>query len=153
MTWVTNDGGRAAAGYKGNAGDCVTRAIAIASGRDYQEVYDELRSELSRYRFGKRERVVTTPRNGVPKRLIRRYLADQGWQWTPTMAVGRGTTVHLRADELPTGTLIVQCSRHLTAVIDGTIHDTFDPSRDGTRAVYGYWKKEKEDGAQVQDVG
>ena len=32
MRHVYNDGGRKAAGYKGDAGDCVARAIAIASG-------------------------------------------------------------------------------------------------------------------------
>ena len=36
-----NDGGRAAAGYKGQAGDCVVRSIAIATGMNYQKVYDE----------------------------------------------------------------------------------------------------------------
>ncbi len=29
--------------------------------------------------------------------------------------------------------------RHYTAVIDGVINDTHDPSREGTRCVYGYW--------------
>jgi hypothetical protein len=33
-------------------------------------------------------------------------------------------------------------SKHYCAVIDGVIHDTSDPSRDGTRCVYGYWIKE-----------
>jgi hypothetical protein len=28
------------------------------------------------------------------------------------------------------------------AVIDGVIHDTYDPSRDGKRCVYGYFTKE-----------
>ena len=42
MTWTFDDGGRAAAGYKGNAGDCVVRAIAIASGGPYSEVYKDL---------------------------------------------------------------------------------------------------------------
>ena len=37
-----NDGGRAAAGYKGSADDCVTRAVAIATERPYQEVYEEM---------------------------------------------------------------------------------------------------------------
>jgi len=32
-----NDGGRAAAGYKGQAGDCVVRSIAIATGMPYQK--------------------------------------------------------------------------------------------------------------------
>ena len=31
-----NDGGRAAAGYKGQAGDCVVRSIAIATRMPYQ---------------------------------------------------------------------------------------------------------------------
>ena len=37
-----NDGGRSAAGYKGQAGDCVVRSIAIATGIPYQKVYDDL---------------------------------------------------------------------------------------------------------------
>ena len=40
--FVYNDGGREAAGYKGKAGDCVCRAIAIAARLPYQEVYDRL---------------------------------------------------------------------------------------------------------------
>jgi len=42
MDFVFHDGGRAAAGYKGMTGDCVTRSIAIATGKTYQEVYDAL---------------------------------------------------------------------------------------------------------------
>jgi hypothetical protein len=37
-----DDGGRAAAGYKGKTGDCVVRSIAIVTGRPYQKIYDEL---------------------------------------------------------------------------------------------------------------
>ena len=37
-----NDGGRAAAGYKGKAGDCVVRSIAIVTNLPYQKVYDDL---------------------------------------------------------------------------------------------------------------
>jgi hypothetical protein len=60
MKHVYNDGGRKAAGFKGDAGDCVTRAIAIASGRPYAEVYKRLaegngtqrmtKSNIRRYR-------------------------------------------------------------------------------------------------------
>jgi hypothetical protein len=35
-----DDGGRKDAGWKGTGGDCVVRAVAIATGRPYQEVYD-----------------------------------------------------------------------------------------------------------------
>jgi hypothetical protein len=57
------------------------------------------------------------------------------------MKVGIGCQVHLRPDELPTGTLIVKVSKHLTAVVDGIIEDTHDPSRGGKRCVYGYYRK------------
>ena len=40
MEFIFHDGGRAAAGYKGKTGDCVTRSITIATERTYQEVYD-----------------------------------------------------------------------------------------------------------------
>lgn len=33
----------------------------------------------------------------------------------------------------------VALSRHLCAVIDRTVYDNHDPSRGGTRCVYGYW--------------
>jgi len=40
--WTMNDGGRKAAGFRGETNDCVTRAIAIAGRLDYREVYDGL---------------------------------------------------------------------------------------------------------------
>jgi len=39
MTFIIDDGGRSAAGYRGDTGDCVVRAIAIAASRPYAEVY------------------------------------------------------------------------------------------------------------------
>lgn len=40
MEFVYNDGGRSEAGFKGTTGDCVCRAIAIATQRPYKEIYD-----------------------------------------------------------------------------------------------------------------
>ncbi|WP_231970582.1 hypothetical protein [Polynucleobacter necessarius] len=42
-----NDGGREAAGFKGGAGDCVVRAIAIAAELPYMEVYEDLRPAMA----------------------------------------------------------------------------------------------------------
>lgn len=137
--WQQNDGGREAAGYKGQAGDCVTRAIAIATGKPYQEIYDALNGLAVNERKGKRKRGKSSARNGVYRSTFSKYLLSLGWQWHPTMAIGQGCKVHLKADELPQGNLIVSVSRHMVAVINGVIHDTHDPSRDGTRCVYGYW--------------
>jgi hypothetical protein len=138
--FVYADGGRADTGRRGSGGDCVTRAIAIASGQDYQQVFDGLRLAVERERprrGGKR----STVSNGVKGPTLRRYMASLGWEWTPTMQIGSGCKVHLRADELPSGRLVVQVSGHVCAVIDGVVHDTHDPSRGGTRCVYGYWQQ------------
>jgi hypothetical protein len=136
--WVYDDGGRAEAGYRGETGDCVTRSVAIATGRPYAEVYAAL-NEAARAERPRTGQSRSSARTGVKKRTVGRYLADIGWEWYPTMHIGQGCQTHLRADELPGGRLIVKCSRHLTAVIDGVIHDTHDPSRGGTRCVYGFW--------------
>jgi hypothetical protein len=138
-TFIYSDGGRAKAGYKGEAGDCVTRAISIATGRPYQEVYDALNRLAQLERAGKRKRGKSSSRTGVYKNTIRRYMESIGWKWTPTMQIGSGCRVHLRADELPSGRLVVSLSRHMAAVVDGVVHDTGDPSRGGTRCVYGYF--------------
>jgi hypothetical protein len=89
----------------------------------------------------KRHRVSGLGQDGRIQETIRRVLESLGWTWTPTMAIGSGCIVHLRDGELPRGRLIVSVSKHIVAVIDGVIHDTHDPSRDGTRCVYGYWRK------------
>lgn len=143
MKWILNDGGRAAAGFKGETGDCTCRAIAIATGMPYQRVYDDLNACGSKERRSKRRRGKSSARTGVHIPTIRRYLTSLGWTWVPTMRIGQGCRVHLRDGELPGGPLIVSVSRHLTAVIDGVIHDRYDPSRGGTRCVYGYYKKER----------
>lgn len=140
-SFVHTDGGRAAAGYKGTTGDCVCRAIAIATGLPYQQVYDGLNAAAKGERRGKRKRGISHARTGVFKRARHRYMQSLGWRWTPTMHIGSGCTVHLRPEELPMGRLVVEVSKHTTAVIDGVIHDLGDPSRDGTRCVYGYWQE------------
>lgn len=139
MLFVFNDGGRAAAGYVGVAGDCVCRSIATATGTPYQEVYDALNSLATVERRGKRKRGKSSARNGVYKQTYHKYLASLGWKWVATMGIGTGCRVHLIDGELPVGRLIVAVSKHLTAVLDGVIHDTHDPQRDGSRCVYGYF--------------
>ena len=139
--FMYSDGGRTAAGYKGNTGDCVTRSIAIATGKPYQEVYDEINALGSQERLSKRKTGRSHARTGVYKATIKKYLELLGWKWIPTMFIGQGCKVHLRADELPKGRIIVNLSKHTAAVIDGVIYDTFNPSRGGTRCVYGYFIK------------
>lgn len=147
MRFKKNDGGRAKAGYKGTTGDCVTRAIAIATGKPYQEVYDEMFSRMKEFgensysRKAKRAAKVSTPRRGIYREVYQPYLEELGWEWVPTMEIGSGCKVHLNANELPKGTIITRLSKHVACVKDGVLHDTYDCSRDGTRCVYGYFIK------------
>lgn len=137
--WQYNDGGRVAAGFRGKAGDCAVRAAAIVTGLPYREVYDAINAlaERERPRRGGRR---SNARTGVHGRTLRRFMDSLSWRWVPTMRIGSGCTIHLGNGELPAkGRLLVFVSRHFVAVIDGVIQDTHDPSRNGTRCVYGYY--------------
>ena len=143
-----DDGGRANAGYKGMAGDCVVRSIAIAANLSYKKVYEDLYQANEIFRTTSKTKLARSlkqkndsPRTGTHRVVLKKYLLQLGWKWTPTMFVGQGCKVHLKKDELPNGTLIVSCSKHITVVKDGFLYDTYDCTRNGTRCVYGYWSK------------
>jgi hypothetical protein len=145
MKFVYSDGGRKQAGYKGVASDCVVRAIAIVTNQSYQQVYDAINILSKSERITKNRllklKSKSSSRNGVYKSTYYKYLKSIGYEWVSTMYIGSGCKVHLKSSELPSGRLIVKCSKHLTSVIDGVIYDTYDPSRNETRCVYGYWGK------------
>ena len=142
MTFQYNDGGRADAGFKGKTGDCVARAIAIASGRPYKEVYDRLATGTGSQRAGKVGKRAASASHGinVTRKWFKDLMAEWGFEWVPTMTIGSGCKTHLTADELPAGRLVVSVSKHYTAMVDGVINDTWNPDRGGKRCVYGYWK-------------
>jgi hypothetical protein len=157
LKWVKDDGGRRtsgiarAAGRKNEVGDCVTRAIAIASGKPYREVHDALTlatlrhvyaggdggywSKHDRRRGGVR---AFDPDHGCSDGVYGPYLKSLGWKY-----VSPKGQVRLRADELPRGRLIVSISRHLVAVIDHVIYDTHDCGGAGRVRVKGYWTAPK----------
>lgn len=133
--YIYSDGGRAAAGFKGTTGDCVTRAIAIATGKPYQEVYD-LINEVAKD-MGKG----AVARTGVPKEVTQAVMEQLGFTWHPTMGIGTGCSVHLCREELPPGVIVCRVSKHVVTVIDGVVYDSHDSTRDGKRCVYGYWSQ------------
>ena len=152
MPFIYDDGGREAAGFKGHTGDCGCRAAAIVTGQPYREVYDAINVLAKDERIGKRKRTRSHARTGVYRKTLDRYMKSQGFEWFPTMAIGSGCQVHLAAGELPEGRLLVRVSKHFTAVVDGTVRDTYDPQRTtifvensierhAERCVYGYWHK------------
>jgi hypothetical protein len=135
-----NDGGREQAGYKGTTGDCVTRAIAIATGKPYKEVYELVNGfAKNKGNYGISGHT-TNARTGVQKKDTKAIMQALGFTWVPLMSRGTGCTTHLRSDELPNGIIICKLSKHVATVIDGVLLDTYDCSRYGTRCVYGYWR-------------
>ncbi len=138
MRFQYDDGGRKAAGFKGEAGDCGARAIAIATGKPYREVYDALNQVAASMRQTKRVRG-SSSRTGLNRVVYEKYLASLGWRFVPTMTVGSGCKVHMREEELPEGKIICRLSRHLAAVVYGVVHDTHDCTRQENRCVYGYY--------------
>ncbi len=138
VRFIKDDGGRAAAGFKGKTSDCVTRAVAIVTERPYREVYDLINSlAVAERPRGRKKR--SSARTGVMKPTTKRLMEKLGATWTPTMFIGSGCKVHLCREELPSGRIVASVSGHVVAVIDGVIHDAYDPARGGTRCVYGYW--------------
>jgi hypothetical protein len=147
--FILNDGGRSKYFGKKKAGDCVARSIAIVANLDYKEVHDYLSKQtgLQRASSRSRKREATADKGiNTKRKWFQDYMKSLGFQWHSTMQVGEGCKVHLNANELPSGRLIVCVSKHYTAMIEGVLHDTFNPQRfdpvtgDCSRCVYGYWK-------------
>jgi hypothetical protein len=124
-----NDGGRSQSGRKGNAGDCVCRAIAIAMNRDYDEVYRELADANKAAGYKK------SARNGIMRKVYEAYLNQHGWVWHSAPKFDGRKARH---SDMPDGVVIVRMARHIACVIDGVVHDTWDSRR---KMVYGYWAK------------
>ena len=129
MNYKHNDGGREAAGYKGTAGDCGARAMAIALQLDYKSVYKELSQANADNGRSK------SARSGIMKDTYTEVLKRHGWIWmkAPTFE-GRKA----RCSDMPKGRVIAKQARHFVAVIDGVANDSWNCTE---RMVYGYWAK------------
>ena len=124
-----NDGGRADAGFKGDAGDCVARAIAILLDLPYEEarvaVAEERAVEFDRLvKRGKRPSGPRYSANaGVPRNVTYKVFTKLGL-----------TKVKLPKGPCPTyneawwryGDCIVSTNKHVCAIVGGYLCDTFD---------------------------
>ena len=128
-----DDGGRAAAGYRGKTGDCVVRAIAICAREDYRAVYATMAEHMklngyaaSGNAYATRERNRKAPRRRgqlSARRVQDRVLKAYGFR-----------KVRLPAGERPTyteahhryGDCIAGTTKHVAAIVGGALRDTFD---------------------------
>ena len=131
LEYQYNDGGRSEAGFKGDAGDCVTRAIAIASKKPYSEVRKELMDAKKQWMKTSRSRhakscKTSSVRNGTERTVWKPYLESLGWVKHNQIRFGSSNRKDLVRENLPKGNVIVQVRKHVMAVIDHVVHDTWD---------------------------
>lgn len=138
LPWTYNDGGRDNAGFKGTTRDCVTRAIAIATRQPYRTVYDDLNALAKKQRL--RTRARSNARLGVHRKVYEPYLTELGWRYVPLAAIGQPSKLKLKVGDFTYGRVIASVRRHLCCIIDGTIHDTWNPADPYPLMVYGYYK-------------
>lgn len=107
--------------YKNNISDCVVRCLSVLLNKSWRDVYDELT-----YLAGN-EGTMFDRVEFVEDYLDRRYKREYH----------HSKTVGEFAREHPRGRYAVTMNNHITAIIDGDIIDTFDPS---DRVMRCAWK-------------
>lgn len=105
MPFVFNDGGRSHY-FNGTDGDCVARSIAIAARINYLKVYNNLAQGKQSQRKGKYDTAKTrqkTALHGIDtkRKWLKDYMLSLKFIWVPTMFIGQGCKIHLKAGELP----------------------------------------------------
>ncbi len=129
--WIWHDGGRAGAGFVGSTGDRVVRAITIATGKDYREVYDAIYSASGE-----------SPRQGASTLHCEKFLVDLGFE-----CVKCASPTKLRfMEDLPGDVVLLflpdgnsRKRGHLSTMVDGTIYDTWDAQFENDIAIDRYW--------------
>lgn len=113
-----------------NNGDCVIRAIAIATNKSWRDTYWGL--------CYKGDEMADLPNADV---VYGAYLKDNGFfrYYVPNHCADC-YTVHDFCKEFPEGTFLLSCSGHAIAVIDGNYYDTVDS---GSLVPIYFWKKGK----------
>jgi hypothetical protein len=129
MRFVRSDDGRSASGFDGPGG-CVCSAFSIASGRPYREIYELL--EQIPISLGR-------PDGGIyaDARACQQLMRRLGFRLVRTRFHRR--ILRLRSSDLPLGRLVVLIHGHAAAVIDRTLYDHTDLSRNGEALIYAYY--------------
>ena len=127
--YIYNDGGRVEAGLKSKT-DCGIRAVSIACGMSYQDSRKLVKEYAKRGKQGSR-----AISSGIYKEDMDAALRSLGWKW---FSAPKFDGRKARYSDIP-ATAILRMAKHYAAVIDGTLHDSWDSSG---KMVYGYWAKE-----------
>ena len=129
IEYTYDDGGRSDAGFKGDTGDCTVRAIAILTRTPYPDVYRRMAACMKRAGFAASGNAYRQrPRRGLKPAIsaralqdlvkasygLRRVTLDRG----PRPTYSHAWTLH--------GDCLIGTAKHISAIVDGHLRDTFD---------------------------
>lgn len=125
--YAYDDGGRAASGRKGSAGDCTVRALCILRCLSYPEAYSALARANADYeakaRSKLRSRGGRSARNGVWKHPMAKVYEDFGLE---KIKLPRGPRMTFTEAHARYGDCIVSTTKHVCAITGGLLRDTED---------------------------
>ena len=113
---------------KDRAGDCVTRAIVMATDADYDDVWEYF-TNLKKSKGNKRG----TADTGVNHIDAKRYLLLHGFRYTSCPSGTKFIAANLPAE------CIVNLPGHYTYVKNGVVYDTYDCRGKRKRRLEGYF--------------
>ena len=133
LSYEYDDGGRRDAGYKGDTGDCVVRAIAIVTGKPYKEVYRVMATEMKAHgytasgnAYATSEKKLKTPRKRG--QLTVRKVQDKvkGMFGFKKVSLSRGVRPTFEEAHREYGDCLASTTKHVVALKDGALRDTWD---------------------------
>ena len=101
--------------------DCTIRSLGLLTNRNWHDIYEELSS------LANKDSLMMDSVEFIENYLDDRYPRECHYS----------KTVGEFAKEFPKGKYAVTMPYHITAIIDGVIYDTFDPS---DRFIWGIYK-------------
>jgi len=118
------DGGKASSKRPRQSNDCTVRAVAIAFGWKYDDAYDWLSAEGRECGRGFH---------------IDEFLAERGARKMSFPAIKGQRRMNPAAfcKQFPNGRYICRVAKHVFAVIDGVVHDSWEQRPD--RCIYKAW--------------
>lgn len=118
-------------------GDCVTRSIVMATGLDYEWVWESL-TELKTKKKGQTvNKKRGTASTGVPHYISRNYLKSLGWKYIDCKDGEKFVK-----DNLP-DVCIADLPGHYVFVKNGVVYDTYDSRGKRKRKLEGYYVPEE----------
>jgi len=152
LKYCEDDGGRAAADYKGIAKDCVVRAISIATQQPYTQVYQDFMSLMRAapyYMWHKKTKsdqliLNPSPRNGISHELMSKYLESRGFTYVALLPAMPLSLESINILNLPSSAVLFEINdNHLTVIRNHTLYDHANIQVLPNQKIAAYWDKKK----------